>query len=172
MIWYVLYIYMYAVKSSPLIRLIDTFITSHTYLSAGVWESLSYILLHSRVVSHFSHVQLFASLWTVAPQAPLSLGFSRQEYWSGLPCPSPGDLPDPEIKPRAPTLQADSLPAELQGKPLTYIADLLTLNSKATALLLMPEWSSLTDIRKSQSQPSCTQNTSHHINTTRGGHFK
>ena len=47
------------------------------------------------LLSHFSHVQLFATLWTVIHQAPLSIGFSRQEYWSGLPCPSPGDLPVP-----------------------------------------------------------------------------
>ena len=46
------------------------------------------------VLSHFSHIELFATPWTVAPQAPLSMGFSRQEYWSGLPCPPPGDLPD------------------------------------------------------------------------------
>ena len=46
-----------------------------------------------------SRVQLFATPWTVAPQAPLSMEFSRQEYWSGLPFPSPGDLPDPRIKP-------------------------------------------------------------------------
>ena len=51
------------------------------------------------VLSHFSHVRLFATLWTVARQAPLSMGFSRQEYWSGLPCPPPGDLPYPGIKP-------------------------------------------------------------------------
>ena len=51
------------------------------------------------VLSHFSHVQLCAILWTIACQAPLSMGFSRQEYCSGLPCPSPGDLPDPGIKP-------------------------------------------------------------------------
>ena len=55
---------------------------------------------------------------TVARQAPLSLGFSRRGHWSALPCPSPGDLPNPGIKPRSPTLQADSLPAELPGKPL------------------------------------------------------
>ena len=48
--------------------------------------------------SCFSHVQLFETQWTVASQAPLSIGFSRQEYWSGLPCPSPGDLPHPQIK--------------------------------------------------------------------------
>ena len=51
--------------------------------------------------------------WTVAHQAPPSMGFSRQEYWSGLPFPSPGDLPDPGIKPGSPALQADSLPTEL-----------------------------------------------------------
>ena len=55
--------------------------------------------------------------WTVAHQAPLSMGFSRYEYWSGLPFSSPGDLPNPEIEPRSPALQADSLPTELQGKP-------------------------------------------------------
>ena len=55
--------------------------------------------------------------WTVAHQAPPSMGFSRQECWSGLPFPSPGDLLDPGIKPRSPTLQADTLPSELLGKP-------------------------------------------------------
>ena len=59
----------------------------------------------------FSHVQLFATPWTVALQDPLSMGFSRQEYWSGLPCPSPEDLPDPGVKPRYPALQTDSLPS-------------------------------------------------------------
>ena len=58
-----------------------------------------------------------ANSWTVAQQAPLSMGFSRKEYWSGLPFPSPGDLPDPGIKPRSPALQADSLPSEPPGKP-------------------------------------------------------
>ena len=52
--------------------------------------------------------------WTVAHQAPLSIWFSRQEHWSGLPFPSPGDLPDPGIEPRSPTWQADSLPSEVQ----------------------------------------------------------
>ena len=54
---------------------------------------------------------------TVAHQAPLSMGFPRQEYWSGLPFPSPGDLPYPEIEPGSPTLQTDSLPAEPPGNP-------------------------------------------------------
>ena len=50
------------------------------------------------MLSHFSHVQLFAALWTVAHQPPLSMGFSRQEYWSGLPCPLPRDLPDTGVE--------------------------------------------------------------------------
>ena len=56
-----------------------------------------------------------ATPWTVARQAPLSMGFSRQQYWSGLPFPSPGDLPDPGIEPRSPALQADSLPLSYEG---------------------------------------------------------
>ena len=60
-----------------------------------------------------SHVRLFATPWTVAHQAPLSMKFSRQEYWSGYPFPSPGDLPNPRIEPRSPVLQVDYLPAEL-----------------------------------------------------------
>ena len=64
-----------------------------------------------------SCVQLFETPWTVAPQAPLPMTFLRQEYWSALSFPSPGDLPNPGIKPRSPALQADSLPTELQGKP-------------------------------------------------------
>ena len=59
--------------------------------------------------------------WTVACQAPLSIGFSRQEYWSGLPFPSPGDLPNLGIEPGSPALQADSLPTELWGKPLLLL---------------------------------------------------
>ena len=55
--------------------------------------------------------------WTVAHQAPLSMEFSRQEYWSGLPFPSPGDLPEPGIEPESPALEADALPSELRRKP-------------------------------------------------------
>ena len=68
-------------------------------------------------VKSLSHVQLFATLWTVAHQASPSMGFSRQEYWSGLPFPSPGDLPDPRIEPMSPALQADPLTSEPPGKP-------------------------------------------------------
>ena len=59
-----------------------------------------------------SHVRLFATPWTVTYQALPSMGFSRQEYWSGLPFPSPGDLPDPGIEPRSAALQADTLTSE------------------------------------------------------------
>ena len=58
----------------------------------------------------FGCVRLFATPWTVAHQAPLSMGFSRREYWSGLPCPPSGDLPNPGIEPESPILQVDSLP--------------------------------------------------------------
>ena len=62
-------------------------------------------------------VWLFATPWSLAQQAPLSLNFSRQECWSGLPFPSPGDLPNPGLEPRSPALQADSLLSEPQGSP-------------------------------------------------------
>ena len=66
-----------------------------------------------------------ATPWTVACQAPLSMGFSRQEYWSGLPFPSPEDPPNPGIKPWSPALQADSLPTELQGEHSPNLAEFL-----------------------------------------------
>ena len=68
-------------------------------------------------VKLLSHVQLFATPWTVTYETSPSMGFSRQEYWSGLPFPSPGDLPDPGIKPGSPALQADALTSEPPGKP-------------------------------------------------------
>ena len=74
-------------------------------------------------VKLFRRVRLFVTPWTVAYHAPPSTGFSRQEYWSGLPFPSPEDLPDPGIEPRSPALQADALPSE----PLTIIE---TYNNK------------------------------------------
>ena len=73
------------------------------------WSSCMYVLVTQSC--------LFATPWTTACQASLSMEFSRQEYWSGLPSPSPGDLPDPGIKPRSLALLADSLPSELPGKP-------------------------------------------------------
>ena len=68
------------------------------------------------VRGHFSPV---VTLWTVTHQVPLFMGFSRQEYWSGLPCPPAGDLPDPGIEPKSPALEADSLRSEPPGKPKT-----------------------------------------------------
>ena len=67
-------------------------------------------------VKSLNRVQFFATPWTVAHQAPPPMEFSRQEYWSGLPFPSPRDLPDPEIEPRSPALQADTLTSEPPGK--------------------------------------------------------
>ena len=68
-------------------------------------------------VKSLSRVRLFATPWTIAYQAPPSMGFSRQECWSGLPFPSPGDLPNPGIEPRSPALQEDTLLSEPTGKP-------------------------------------------------------
>ena len=72
-----------------------------------------------KLVKLLSRVRLFATPWTVTYYAFLSMGFSRQEYWSGLPFPSPGDLPDPGIKPGSPTLQADALTSEPPGKSIS-----------------------------------------------------
>ena len=87
-----------------------------------------------------NHVQLFATPWTGAYQAPLYMGFSRQEYQSGLPFPSPGDLPDPGIEPGSPALQADALPSEPTGKPLDTMKSLKKWNYIAhfNFFLLLP----------------------------------
>ena len=86
-----------------------------TDLSASNALSLQSVLYTADacMLSHFSCAQLFVTLWTVACQAPLFIGFSRQEHWSGLPCTPPGNLPDPGIEPtspEAPALQVDPLP--------------------------------------------------------------
>ena len=81
---------------------------------------LYYLLMKSE--SEVAQLCLFGTPWTVVHQAPLSKGFSRQEYWSGLPFLSPGDLPNSGIEPGSPALQADSLLSELPGNPhLTYM---------------------------------------------------
>ena len=74
--------------------------------------------LPNYVCQSLSHVRLFATPWTAAHQAPLSMGFSSQEYWGGLPCPPPGDLPKPGIEPGS---QADFLLPEPHGKPITLL---------------------------------------------------
>ena len=79
-----------------------------------------------------SRVQLFVTPWTLESQCPLSMGFSRQEYWSGLPFPTPGDLPDPGIKLGSPALQDDSLPlCHLEALNLWLLA--LKMNEGATS---------------------------------------
>ena len=78
------------------------------------------MLLLLLLQSHVSCVQLFATPWSVTHQAPLSMKFSRPEYWSGLPFPSPGNLPDLGIKPRSPALEADSLASEPPWKPWLF----------------------------------------------------
>ena len=80
--------------------------------------------MHVCMLSCFSCIQLFATLWTLAHQSPLCMGFSRQEYWSGLPGPPLGDLPDPGVEPAspvAPALQADSLLLSCWVTQIKYI---------------------------------------------------
>ena len=78
-------------------------------------------------VKSLSRVRLSVTPWTVAHQASPSMGFSRQEYWSGLPFPSPGDLSDPGIKPGSPSLEADALLSEPPGKPCKIPVDLFKI---------------------------------------------
>ena len=84
----------------------------------GTGKKVDSFLIARSEVKSLSHVQLFATPLTVAYKAPLSMEFSRQEYWSGLPLTSLGDLPDLGFEPGSPTLQADALPSEPLGKPL------------------------------------------------------
>ena len=79
-----------------------------------------WVHIYACLLSQFSRLQLFVTLWSVTCQAPLSIGFSRHEYWSGLPCLPPWDLPNLGIKPKSPAsaaLQVDSLPTKPPGKP-------------------------------------------------------
>ena len=94
--------------------LINVNISSHFPL---LIFNLKTTLKVKKYTCHASHVQLFVIPWPVACQAPLSMGFSRQKYWSRLPCPPPGDLPNPGIEPRSPASWADALLSELSGKP-------------------------------------------------------
>ena len=102
----------------------------------------SHIISLSEWVKSLSCVQLFATPWTVAYQTPLSMEFSRQEYWSGLPFPSPRDLPNPGIEPGSPALQADALTSEPPGKPwlllLYYIISTLLFSWVSPVILKMP----------------------------------
>ena len=103
---------------------------------------LDSMLLTSKVkvkvkVKSLSPVWLFGAPWTVAYQALLSMGFSSQEYWSGLPFPSPGDLPNPGIEPVSPALQTDALPSEPPGKP--DFQDMVTNTFSTRVLRPTPE---------------------------------
>ena len=82
-----------------------------------------------------SRVHLFVTPWTVAYQDLRSMGFSRQEYWSGLPFPFPGDLPNPEIEPGSPALQTDPLPSKPLGNP--YLSIVRTIYDKLTANIIL-----------------------------------
>ena len=87
-------------------------------------------------VKSLSHARHFAIPWTVFYQASLSMGFSRQEYWSGLPFPSPGDLPHPGIEPRSPALQADTLPSEPPVQLIKHFAIYLKLRQHYKSTIL------------------------------------
>ena len=90
---------------------LNTLPLKNTYKSGSQNEMVGWLVLVAK------SCPTLETPWTVTHQAPLSMGLPRQEYWSGLPFPSPGDLPDPEIKLRSPVLQADSLLPEPPGKP-------------------------------------------------------
>ena len=92
-------------------------------LNLSMFRSLPFMTYNYNIVKVklLSRVRLFETPWTVAYQAPPSMGLSRQEYWSGLLFLSPGDLPDPGIKPRSPAFQADTLTSEPPGKPFESI---------------------------------------------------
>ena len=125
MIWFN-YKVIVLVKLWTVIKLRFQIVTSIVSLAGGPTTSLEYFPdLNSHIICKresesevAQSVWIFVIPWTVVYQASLSMGFSRQEYWSGLPFPSPGDLPDPGIKPRSPALQADTLPPGPSGKPL------------------------------------------------------
>ena len=94
-----------------------TFVGKVMSLLFNMLSRLVVTFLPRSKVKSFSCVRLFVTPWTVAYQAPWSVGFSRQEYWSGLPFPFPGDLPNPGIEPRSPPLQTDTFPSEPLGFP-------------------------------------------------------
>ena len=110
--------------SSPIKLLLDT-----RYWSRVFYTKIYSFNFHNNLKCYavLSLIQLFVTPWTVAHQAPHPWEFSRQGYWSGLPFPTPGDLPNPGIKPRSPMLQVDSLPAEPPGKPKNTAVGSLSL---------------------------------------------
>ena len=112
--WLTMEIAHISITLNPMTSLLFRFHPRTTSVSFSVYPGAS------NEVKSLSRVRLFATPWTVAYQASPSRGFSRQEYWSGLPSSAAGDLPDPGIKYGFPELQADSLPSEPPGKPVIY----------------------------------------------------
>ena len=102
-----------AIKEPPRVR--EQYLELHRAQDSACFQNIR--KGKERKVKSLSCVRLFATPWVITYQALLSMGFFRQEYWSGLPFPSPGDLPDSAIEPGSPELQADALPSELPGKP-------------------------------------------------------
>ena len=124
--------------------------------------SMSQFLVHE--VKSLSRVRFFATPWTVAYQASPSMGFSRQEYWSGLPFPSPGDFPDPGIKPGSLALEADALTSEPPGKP-KY--------SKSHTVLIIESWDGQWIPRhRTKVTNNVKKNKLLHQNSVREGYYK
>ena len=107
------------------------------------------------LLNHFSRLQLFVPLWTVACQAPLSIGFSRQEYWGGFLFPPPGDLPDPEIEPTSLLVSClgrwVSLPLAPPGKPMLIRLNIFT--TRLIRLNIFTIWHNMTDVTKDTTFP-------------------
>ena len=108
---------LFSSSSVSALKVCQLHIWDYWYFSQQSWFQLvrhpaQHFACGEKKVKLLSCVQLFVTLWTIAYQAPLSMGLSRQEYWSGLPFPSPGDLPDPGIELMCPALQADALLSE------------------------------------------------------------
>ena len=108
-------------KSFPILKS-SNHINAHLYflLATLLVYTHTHIYIHA-VVQSLSHVQLFVAPWTIVYQSPLSMGLPRQEYWSDLPFPSPGDLPDPGTEPMSSAWQVDSLTLSHLGSPYIYI---------------------------------------------------
>ena len=123
---------MSGLRNSPVIVLTSTKITADGDCSHEIKRRLflgrKVMTILKVKVKSLSRVQLFGTSWTVVYQVSPSMGSSRQKYWSGLPFPSPGDLPNPGIEPGCPALQADALPAEPTGK--SYLHSILIIKAK------------------------------------------
>ena len=104
---------------SRTVSVVNGIVTLLVTLAVVLWPTAS--IIAAAVVSSLSHAQLLAIPWTVAHQDPLSKGFPRHEHWSGLPFPSPGDLPDPQIEAASPVWQVGSLPLSHLGSPLFWL---------------------------------------------------